>query len=83
MKMKEEYQDKQGLDAEEIKRCVDDELKKARGDIAIVQKQFYRAGRIVTRASLGVAREDRRASAQVETTGPSDKGQRRILPCPA
>ena len=52
--MKEEYQDKQGPDAEEIKRFVDDELKKARGEIAIVQKQFYRAGRIVTRASLGV-----------------------------
>lgn len=54
LKMKEEYQDKQGPDAEEVKRFVDDELKKARSEVAIVQKQFYRAGRIVTRASLGI-----------------------------
>jgi hypothetical protein len=54
VKMQEEYQDKQGPEAEEVKRFVSDELRKARGDIALTQKQLYRAGRIVTRAELGI-----------------------------
>jgi hypothetical protein len=54
VKMKEEYQDKQGPDAEDIKRFIDGELQKARGEIVLAQKQLYRAGRIVTRAGLGI-----------------------------
>jgi hypothetical protein len=54
VEMQEEYQDKQGPEAEEVKRFVSDELRKARGDIALTQKQLYRAGRIVTRAGLGI-----------------------------
>jgi hypothetical protein len=52
--MQEEYQDKQGPEAEEVKRFVSDELKKARGNISLTQKQLYRAGRIVTRSGLGI-----------------------------
>ncbi len=54
MKMKDEYKGKQGPDAEEVKRFVENELKKTLGDIATTQKQLYRAGRIVTRAGLGI-----------------------------
>ena len=54
VKMQEEYQDKQGPEAEDVKRFIGDELRKARGDIALTQKQLYRAGRIVTRAGLGI-----------------------------
>ena len=54
VKMKTEYQDRQGPDAEDIRRFVDEELKKAMGAIVLAQKQFYRAGRIVTRAGLGI-----------------------------
>lgn len=36
--MQEEYQDKQGPEAEEVKRFVSDELRKARGDIVLTQK---------------------------------------------
>ena len=52
--MQEEYQHKQGLEAEEVKRFVGDELRKARGEIVLTEKQLYRAGRIVTRAGLGI-----------------------------
>jgi hypothetical protein len=52
--MQEEYQDKQEPEAEEVKRFVSDELKKAHGNISLTQKQLYRAGRIVTRAGLGI-----------------------------
>src|SRR5882724_5952226 len=52
--MQEEYQDKQGPEAEEVKRFVSDELRKARGEIVLTQKQLYRAGRIVTLAGLGI-----------------------------
>jgi hypothetical protein len=54
VKMQEEYQGKQGPEAEDIKRFIDSELQKARGDIVLTQKQLYRAGRIVTRAGLGM-----------------------------
>jgi len=54
MKMKDEYKGKQGPDAEEIKRFVENELKKTLGEIVTTQKQLYRAGRIVTRAGLGI-----------------------------
>src|SRR5262249_58717279 len=54
VKMKTEYQDRQGPDAEDIRRFVDEELKKAMGAIVLAQKQLYRAGRVVTRAGLGI-----------------------------
>jgi hypothetical protein len=54
VKMHDEYKDKQGPDAEDIKRFIDTELQKARGEIVLTQKQLYRAGRIVTRAGLGI-----------------------------
>jgi hypothetical protein len=54
VKMQEEYQDKQGPEAEEVKRFIGDELRKVRGEIALTQKQLYHAGRIVTQAGLGI-----------------------------